>query len=49
MRAVRRVEELLQQLREGARVIGDTDMAAKFQDCSGRIKRGIIFAASLYL
>ena len=49
VRVVRRVEELLRQLVEGARVIGDADMAAKFSGCGDRIKRDIVFAASLYL
>ena len=49
MRAVRRVEELLRQLVTGARVIGDLGMAERFNDCAERIKRDIVFAASLYL
>lgn len=49
VRVVRRVEELLQQLREGARVIGNPAMADHFSQCSDSIKRDIIFAPSLYL
>ncbi|KAK9803050.1 hypothetical protein WJX73_001880 [Symbiochloris irregularis] len=49
VRAVRRVEELLRQLVSGARVIGNTEMAQQFEACSEKIKRDIIFAASLYL
>lgn len=49
VRAVRRVEELLRQLIAGARVIGNSEMAEQFERCSEKIKRDIIFAASLYL
>ena len=49
MRAVRRTEELLRQLMEGANVIGDAQLAQQFGACIDAIKRDIVFAASLYL
>ena len=49
VRAIRRLDELLQQLATACRLIGDTDLAARFEGASGRIHRDVIFAASLYL
>ena len=49
MRAVRRTEELLRQLIEGASLIGDAQLAQQFEACVEAIKRDIVFAASLYL
>jgi ATP-dependent RNA helicase DOB1 len=49
IRALRRLEEVLQQLILAARAIGELDLEAKFQEASVRIRRDIVFAASLYL
>ncbi len=49
VRAIRRIEEVLQQLMAGARAIGETDLEQKFSKAGMQIKRDIIFAASLYL
>lgn len=49
VRAFRRTEEILRQLISGAKVIGEADLAGKFEECSASIKRGVVFAASLYL
>ncbi len=49
MRAIRRLEELLRQLGEGLRGIGEVALAERFEAARERIKRDIIFAASLYL
>jgi len=49
VRAFRRIEEVLRQLICSAKVIGDTDLASKFEEASESIKRGVVFAASLYL
>ncbi|GFR46723.1 hypothetical protein Agub_g8346 [Astrephomene gubernaculifera] len=49
VRAVRRLEELLRQLGEGLRGIGEEALAERFEATRERIKRDIIFAASLYL
>ncbi|KAI3883950.1 hypothetical protein MKW92_021381 [Papaver armeniacum] len=49
IRAIRRLEEVLQQLTEAAKSVGDTQLEAKFQEAVTKIKRDIVFAASLYL
>lgn len=49
VRVVRREEELLRQLVAATRAVGEEGLAAKFEDGIARIKRDIIFAASLYL
>ena len=49
VRAVRRVEEVLRQAMAGAKVMGELELAALFEDGIARIKRDIVFAASLYL
>ncbi|GLC55868.1 hypothetical protein PLESTB_001037800 [Pleodorina starrii] len=49
VRAVRRLEELLRQLGEALRGIGEVALAERFETTRERIKRDIIFAASLYL
>ena len=42
-------EVLLRQLADALKAVGDTELAAKFDDAIARIKRDIIFAASLFL
>lgn len=49
IRAIRRLEEVLQQLIQAAQSIGETELELKFQDAVSKIKRDIVFAASLYL
>ena len=49
VRAVRRVEEVLRQAVAGAQVMGETALVELLQEGQRRIKRDIIFAASLYL
>ena len=49
VRAVRRVEEVLRQAATGAGIMGEASLVALFQAGSERIKRDVIFAASLYL
>lgn len=49
MRAVRRLEELLRQLKDALEGVGETALAARFDEASTRMRRDIIFAASLYL
>ncbi|KAJ8422625.1 hypothetical protein Cgig2_031561 [Carnegiea gigantea] len=48
IRAIRRLEEVLQQLILAAKSIGETELEAKFEDAVSKIKRDIVFAASLY-
>ncbi|GAX80204.1 hypothetical protein CEUSTIGMA_g7642.t1 [Chlamydomonas eustigma] len=49
VRSIRRLEELMRELHEALKSIGDADMAERFETASQKIKRDVIFAASLYL
>ena len=49
IRCLRRLEELLRQLAQAARSIGNAELEQKFSDGMARIKRDIVFANSLYL
>lgn len=49
IRTMRRLEELLRELCSAAKAIGNTELEAKFADAITKIKRDIVFAASLYL
>ncbi|EIE21291.1 antiviral helicase [Coccomyxa subellipsoidea C-169] len=49
VRAVRRVEEVLRQATAGAQVMGELQLVELFEEGQRRIKRDIVFAASLYL
>lgn len=49
IRNMRRLDELIQQLVEAAKVIGNNELRNKFVESQANLKRGIIFAASLYL
>lgn len=49
IRAIRRLEEVLQQLIQAAKSVGETELEAKFEEAVSKIKRDIVFAASLYL
>jgi ATP-dependent RNA helicase DOB1 len=49
IRCLRRLEELLRQLAQAARSIGNAELEEKFIQGMARIKRDIVFANSLYL
>ncbi|XP_024932437.3 DExH-box ATP-dependent RNA helicase DExH9 isoform X2 [Ziziphus jujuba] len=49
IRGIRRLEEVLQQLILAAKSIGETELESKLEEAVSRIKRDIVFAASLYL
>nr|CDS19269.1 ATP dependent RNA helicase DOB1 [Echinococcus granulosus] len=49
IRCLRRLEELLRQMHEAAKVAGNADLENKFVKAMTLIKRDIVFAASLYL
>ncbi|XP_076903079.1 DExH-box ATP-dependent RNA helicase DExH9-like [Bidens hawaiensis] len=49
IRGIRRMEEVLQQLILAAKSIGEVELEDKFEDAVSKIKRDIVFAASLYL
>ena len=46
---MRRLDELIAQLVEAAKTIGNNELRDKFIESQANLKRGIIFAASLYL
>ena len=49
VRAVRRLDEVLAQLAAAATAVGDEGLAARFRGASESVRRGIVFAASLYV
>jgi len=49
IRAIWRREEILQQLIVASKSIGETKLEAKLEEAVSKIKRLIIFSASLYL
>uniref|UniRef100_A0A7S1AV33 Superkiller viralicidic activity 2-like 2 n=1 Tax=Noctiluca scintillans TaxID=2966 RepID=A0A7S1AV33_NOCSC len=49
VRVIRRLEELVRELATAAKIIGNQELEKKLNEGRGRLKRGIIFAASLYL
>lgn len=49
IRHIRRLEELLRQMSSASKAIGNTPLEAKFEEGIVKIKRDIVFAASLYL
>lgn len=49
IRALRRLDELLRQLAQAARSIGNSELETKFNEGMTRIRRDIVFANSLYL
>ncbi|KAL7273037.1 ATP-dependent RNA helicase mtr4 [Rhizina undulata] len=49
IRMFRRLEELLRQLAQAAKVMGSEELEKKFEDALSKVKRDIVAAASLYL
>lgn len=49
IRLFRRLEELLRQMAEAAKVMGSEELADKFQTSLKMIRRDIVSAQSLYL
>lgn len=49
IRGIKRLYELLKQLSDCAKSIGNKELMEKFEEASKKLYRGIIFAASLYL
>ncbi|KAI9570217.1 ATP-dependent RNA helicase [Boletus coccyginus] len=48
VRVITRLDETCREVRDAARVIGDTELFKKMQESQNKIKRDIVFAASLY-
>lgn len=49
IRSARRLAELIQQLTCAARVMGDAELVKRLEESNTRLKRDIMFAASLYV
>lgn len=49
IRIFRRLEELLRQMAQAAKVMGNDDLTKKFEESLGKIRRDIVAAQSLYL
>mmetsp|Transcript_14785 Transcript_14785/g.22931 ORF Transcript_14785/g.22931 Transcript_14785/m.22931 type:complete len:201 (+) Transcript_14785:1342-1944(+) len=49
IRALRRLDELISQLVEAAKIINNEELGDKFKESQKNLKRGIVFTASLYL
>jgi antiviral helicase SKI2 len=48
VRCIQQLGELLRDVKDAARIIGDPQLHAKMEEASNLIKRDIVFAASLY-
>jgi ATP-dependent RNA helicase DOB1 len=49
IRLFRRLEELLRQMAQAAKVMGNEDLEKKFEESLGKVRRDIVAAQSLYL
>ena len=49
IRVLRRLEELLRQLASAATAIGNVELKQMFESGADSIRRGVVFAESLYL
>lgn len=49
IRLFRRLEELLRQMAQAAKVMGSDDLEAKFEQSLTKVRRDIVAAQSLYL
>ena len=49
IRSLRRLEELLRQLATASLAIGNMELKNKFEGGADKIRRGVVFAASLYI
>ena len=49
IRLFRRLEELLRQISQAAKVMGNTELEKKFEECLGKIRRDIVVSIRLFL
>ncbi len=49
IRLFRRLEELIRQMAEASKVMGSDELAAKFEEALGCIRRDLVASQSLYL
>lgn len=48
VRCIVRLDEVLRECRDAARVVGDTAMYTRMEECRELIKRDVVFSASLF-
>jgi len=48
VRTIQRLDEMIRDVKDAARIIGDPSLRKKMEEASECIKRDIVFAASLY-
>lgn len=48
VRCIQRLDEVLKELRQAARIVGDSVLGSKMEKASLAIRRDIVFTASLY-
>lgn len=48
-RVLRRLHELMDSLEQAAQVVGDVELQKRFEESKVSIRRGLPFAASLYI
>lgn len=49
MRAITRLDETCREVRDAARIVGNADLFKKMEECQLKIRRDIVFCASLYV
>jgi antiviral helicase SKI2 len=49
VRCIVRLDEVCREVKDAARLMGDSTLFLKMQTASERIKRDIVFSASLYV
>lgn len=47
-RAITRLDETCREVRDAARIVGNSELFTKMEQCQLKIRRDIVFAASLY-
>lgn len=48
VRSIQRLDEVLKEVRQAARIVGDSVLGSKMEKASLAIRRDIVFTASLY-
>lgn len=49
IRTLRRLEEVLRQFATASKIVGNAELEQKFEEGIKRIKRDVVFSASLFL
>jgi antiviral helicase SKI2 len=49
VRAITRLDETCREVRDAARIVGNSDLFGKMEECQQRIRRDIVFTPSLYM